>query len=128
MEPQDLNLDGHVPQGSILGPVLFELFITCITRTLMKDSAACFTIYADHFTVSEATDFSDPDHVGVHFHICITSFRILPYMSPIKIMNCFCGYWNLQPDLHKGTYTSEMEKPFRSARIQIIAGRWPPTI
>lgn len=59
MPPQNLGARG-VPQGCILGPVLFNFAMTQIARQLETDTTSRFAIYADDLTVwTEAADYSD---------------------------------------------------------------------
>lgn len=60
--PSTFYLDRGVPQGSILGPILFNLAMNRIARTLEQDTSARFAIYADDIVVwTEAADY--PDHM-----------------------------------------------------------------
>ena len=66
----DVNVDGShsstrgvtlgIPQGSILGPVLFVVFIKGLPSALQSTVA---DIYADDTTISYSTDHKVPPHV-----------------------------------------------------------------
>lgn len=72
--PRTYYLDRGVPQGSILGPMLFNLAMTRVAESLERDTSARFTIYADDITIwTEAADYSDMQSMQTELQAAILS-------------------------------------------------------
>lgn len=74
--PRTYYLDRGVPQGSILGPVLFNLAMARIARQLEQDTSARFAIYADDITVwTEGHDFSSTEEMITELQAAASSLE-----------------------------------------------------
>ncbi|XP_040063382.1 uncharacterized protein LOC120837834 [Ixodes scapularis] len=72
--PKTYFLDRGVPQGSILGPLLFNLAMTRVAQRLERDTVARFTIYADDVTIwTEAADYPDSQTMQIELQAAVLS-------------------------------------------------------
>ena len=63
-----------VPQGSILGPVIFNLYVAVLQRELQRD---CYH-YADDMTFYIHSKLCDLDSSADHINKAVTSLRDYP--------------------------------------------------
>lgn len=74
--PTTYYLDRGVPQGSILGPLLFNLAMNRVARTLEMDSAARFAFYADDTVVwTEAADYDSKESMQAELQADVFSLE-----------------------------------------------------
>lgn len=75
-QPTTFYLDRGVPQGSILGPILFNLAMNRVARTLEQDTAARFAFYADDIVVwTEAKDYPSKDPMQTELQAAVFSLE-----------------------------------------------------
>ncbi|XP_040071997.1 uncharacterized protein LOC120844329 [Ixodes scapularis] len=74
--PCTFYLDRGVPQGSILGPMLFNLAMARVADALERDTTARFTIYADDITIwTEASDHLDEQQMQTELQAAVLSLE-----------------------------------------------------
>lgn len=74
--PNTYYNDKGVPQGSILGPVLFNIVMAKLAKTLEQETSARFAIYADDITIwTEGRDYSSTSDMLVELQAAVNSLE-----------------------------------------------------
>ncbi|KAL3172592.1 hypothetical protein MRX96_043120 [Rhipicephalus microplus] len=74
--PKTYYLDTAVPQGSILGPTLFNLAMSGVAENPERDTTARFAIYAVDITIwTEAVDYSDKESMQTELQAALLSLE-----------------------------------------------------